>query len=118
MSILVGNDTRLLVQGITGREATFHTGQMVEYGTKVVAGVTPGRAGQEVHGVPVFNTVSDAVEQTGANTSIIFVPAAFAPDAILEAVDAGIALVICISENIRRTTWCGSMPMCSSEARG
>ncbi|HYI14652.1 MAG TPA: succinate--CoA ligase subunit alpha [Thermomicrobiales bacterium] len=100
MSILVGKDTRLLVQGITGREATFHTGQMVEYGTNVVAGVTPGRGGKSVHGAPVFNTVADAVAQTGANTSIIFVPAAFAPDAILEAVDNGIELVICISENV------------------
>jgi succinyl-CoA synthetase alpha subunit len=100
VSILVGNDTRLLVQGITGREATFHTGQMVEYGTRVVAGVTPGRAGKSVHGVPVFNTVAQAVAETGANTSIIFVPAPFAPDAILEAVDAGIPLVICITENI------------------
>jgi succinyl-CoA synthetase alpha subunit len=100
MSILVGNDTRLLVQGITGREASFHTGQMVEYGTNVVAGVTPGRAGQDVHGVPVFNTIRDAVAETQANTSIIFVPAAFAPDAILEAADNGIGLIICITENI------------------
>jgi succinyl-CoA synthetase alpha subunit len=100
MSILVGSDSRVLVQGITGREATFHTGQMVEYGTQVVAGVTPGRAGKSVHGVPVFNTVAEAVEATGANTSIIFVPAPFAPDAILEAADSGIPLVICISENI------------------
>jgi succinyl-CoA synthetase alpha subunit len=100
VSILVGQDTRLLVQGITGREATFHTGQMVEYGTNVVAGVTPGRGGKSVHGAPVFNTVAEAVAQTGANTSIIFVPAAFAPDAILEAVDNGIELVICISENV------------------
>jgi succinyl-CoA synthetase alpha subunit len=100
VSILVGNGTRLLVQGITGREATFHTGQMVEYGTRVVAGVTPGRSGKSVHGVPVFNTVARAVAETGANTSIIFVPAPFAPDAILEAVDAGIPLVICITENI------------------
>lgn len=100
MSILVGKDTRLLVQGITGREATFHTGQMVEYGTNVVAGVTPGRGGKSVHGAPVFNTVAEAVAETGANTSIIFVPAAFAPDAILEAVDNGIELVICISENV------------------
>ncbi|RIK45426.1 MAG: succinate--CoA ligase subunit alpha [Chloroflexi bacterium] len=100
MSILVGRDTRLLVQGITGREATFHTGQMIEYGTPVVSGVTPGRGGSSVHGVPVFNTVADAVAETGANVSIIFVPAPFAPDAILEAVDSGIPLVICISENI------------------
>ncbi len=100
MSILVGSDTRLLVQGITGREASFHTSQMVEYGTPVVAGVTPGRGGREVSGVPVFDTVAQAVAKTGANTSIIFVPAAFAPDAILEAADNGIELIICISENI------------------
>ncbi|MCO5177701.1 MAG: succinate--CoA ligase subunit alpha [Thermomicrobiales bacterium] len=100
MSILVGNETRLLVQGITGREASFHTIQMVEYGTPVVAGVTPGRSGREVSGVPVFDTVAQAVEKTGADTSIIFVPAAFAPDAILEAADNGIKLIICISENI------------------
>lgn len=100
MSILVGNETRLLVQGITGREGTFHTGEMVKYGTNVVAGVTPGRAGMAVHGVPVFDTVAEAVEETGANTSIIYVPARFAPDAIYEAVDAGIPLVICITENV------------------
>ena len=100
MSILVNKDSRVLVQGITGREATFHTGQMVEYGTQVVAGVTPGRAGKSVHGAPVFNTVSEAVEQTGADVSIIFVPAPYAPDAILEAVASKIPLVICITENI------------------
>ncbi|HLT18172.1 MAG TPA: succinate--CoA ligase subunit alpha [Thermomicrobiales bacterium] len=100
MSILVNRDTRVLVQGITGREGTFHTGQMVEYGTNVVAGVTPGRGGSAVHGVPVFNTVKEAVGESGANTSIIYVPARFAPDAILEAADAGIELIICITENI------------------
>ncbi|HET7037624.1 MAG TPA: succinate--CoA ligase subunit alpha [Thermomicrobiaceae bacterium] len=100
MAVLVNDDTRLLVQGITGREGSFHTGQMVEYGTKVVAGVTPGRAGQEVHGVPVFNTVADAVKETGANTSIIFVPAPFAADAVYEAIDAGIGLVVCITERV------------------
>ena len=100
MAILVNADTRLLVQGITGKEGSFHTTQMVEYGTNVVAGVTPGGAGKEVAGVPVFNTVSDAVAATQANTSIIYVPAAFAPDAIYEAVDAGIPLVVCITENI------------------
>jgi succinyl-CoA synthetase alpha subunit len=100
VSILVSNQTRLLVQGITGREGSFHAGQMVEYGTNVVAGVTPGGAGKEVHGVPVFNTVSDAIDQTHANTSIIYVPAPFAADAIYEAVDAGIELVICITEGI------------------
>jgi len=100
LSILVNRDTRVLVQGITGREGTFHTGQMVEYGTNVVAGVTPGRGGSAVHGVPVFNTVKEAVGESGANTSIIYVPARFAPDAILEAADAGIELIICITENI------------------
>ena len=100
MSILVNSDTRLIVQGVTGREGSFHTGQMVEYGTNVVGGVTPGGAGKEVHGVPVFNTMRDAVAATHANTSIIYVPAPFAPDAIYEAIDAGIALVICISEQI------------------
>ena len=100
MSILVGQDTRLLVQGITGREGSFHTTQMVEYGTNVVAGVTPGKKGEQVAGVPVFDTVADAVEETGANTSIIYVPARFAPDAIYEAVDSGISLVICITEGV------------------
>jgi succinyl-CoA synthetase alpha subunit len=100
VSILVDNQTRLLVQGITGREGSFHTGQMVEYGTNVVAGVTPGGKGKEVHGVPVFNTVSDAVENTQANTSIIYVPAPFAADAIYEATDAGIKLIICITEGV------------------
>jgi succinyl-CoA synthetase alpha subunit len=90
----------LLVQGITGREGTFHTTQMVEYGTNVVSGVTPGKRGQTVAGVPVFDTVNDAVAETGANTSIIYVPARFAPDAIYEAVDSGISLVICITEGV------------------
>ncbi|MDP9375493.1 MAG: succinate--CoA ligase subunit alpha [Chloroflexota bacterium] len=100
MAILVDQNTRLLVQGITGRDGTFHTGAMREYGTNVVAGVTPGRGGQEVHGVSVFNTVREAVEQTVPNVSIIYVPARGAPDAILEAADAGIPLIICISEHV------------------
>lgn len=100
MSILVGKETRLLVQGITGREGAFHTEQMVEYGTNVVAGVTPGKKGQSVAGVPVFDTVKDAVAETNANTSIIYVPARFAADAIYEAVDNGIELVICITEGV------------------
>jgi succinyl-CoA synthetase alpha subunit len=100
VSILVGNETRLLVQGITGREGSFHTQQMVEYGTNVVAGVTPGKAGQEVHGVPVFNTVEDAVLETGANASVIYVPARFSVDAIYEAVDNGIEVVVCITEGV------------------
>lgn len=100
MSVLVGNDTRLLVQGITGREGLFHTQQMLQYGTKVVAGVTPGRGGQKVEGVPVFNSVREAVQQTQANTSIIFVPAPFAADAIRESLDAEIGLVIDITEGV------------------
>ncbi len=100
MSILVNKDTRLLVQGMTGREGLFHTQQMLAYGTKVVAGVTPGKGGEWVEGVPVFDTVKAAAESTGANASIIFVPARFAPDAMYEAADAGLALVVAISENV------------------
>ncbi|MBI5957046.1 MAG: succinate--CoA ligase subunit alpha [Chloroflexi bacterium] len=100
MSILVGRATRLLVQGITGREGEFHTRQMLEYGTSVVAGVTPGKRGMQVAGIPVFDTVKAAWEATGANASIIYVPAAFAADAIYEAVDAGIPLIVCITEGI------------------
>jgi succinyl-CoA synthetase alpha subunit len=100
MSILVGKNTRLLVQGITGREGAFHTEQMKEYGTNVVAGMTPGKGGEWVHGVPVFDTVKEAVSTTDANTSIIYVPARFAADAIMEAADAGIKLIICITEGV------------------
>lgn len=100
MSILVDKNTRLIVQGITGREGQFHTKQMNEYGTNVVGGVTPGKGGEWVAGVPVFDTCKEAVDTTGANTSIIYVPSRFAPDAILEAVDAGIKLIVCISEGI------------------
>jgi len=100
MSIFVNQDTRLLVQGITGQEGQFHALQCLKYGTKVVAGVTPGKAGQEVAGIPVFNTVHDAVQKTGADASMIFVPPAFAPDAILEAADAGVPLIVCITEGI------------------
>ncbi|MBA7681675.1 Succinate--CoA ligase [ADP-forming] subunit alpha [subsurface metagenome] len=100
MSILVDEKTRLLVQGITGSEGSFHTQRCMEYGTKVVAGVTPGKGGSQVLGVPVFNTVARAVEETRANTSVIFVPAAFAADAILEAAEADIALIVCITEGI------------------
>ncbi len=100
MSILVNRDTRLLVQGITGREGSFHTTQMVEYGTNVVAGVTPGGKGKTVAGAPVFDTVADAVAETEPNVSIIYVPARFAPDAIYEAVDSGIPFVVCITEGI------------------
>ena len=100
MSILVNKDTRLLVQGMTGREGLFHTQQMLAYGTKVVAGVTPGKGGEWVEGVPVFDTVKAAAESTGANASIIFVPARFAPDAMYEAADAGLPLIVAISENV------------------
>ncbi len=100
MSILVGKDTRLVVQGITGREGRFHTQQMLAYGTNIVAGVTPGKGGMEVEGIPVYDTVKEAVDERGANTSIIYVPARFAPDAILEAADAGIQLIVCITEGI------------------
>ncbi|MEX2405709.1 MAG: succinate--CoA ligase subunit alpha [Actinomycetota bacterium] len=100
MSVLVGEQTRLVVQGITGNEGTFHTLRNADYGTKVVAGVTPGKAGQDVDGIPVFDTVADAVRTTGANTSMIFVPARFAAEAILEAADAGVDLVVAITEGI------------------
>jgi succinyl-CoA synthetase alpha subunit len=100
MSILVDENTRLLVQGLTGREGAFHTQQAVAYGTKVVAGVTPGKGGSSVDGIPVFNTVQEAVDKTGANASVIFVPPAFAADAIMEAADAGLPLVVAITEGI------------------
>jgi succinyl-CoA synthetase alpha subunit len=102
MSILVDQNTRLLVQGITGREGEFHTQQMIEYGTNVVGGVTPGKGGLWAAGdkVPVFDTVKEAVEATGATTSVIYVPARFAPDAILEAADAGIPFIVCITEGV------------------
>ena len=100
MSILVNKNTKLVIQGITGRDGKFHTGKMKEYGTNVVAGVSPGKEGLVLDGIPVFNSVAGAVAATGANTSIIFVPAAFAADAILEASEAGVELVICISEGL------------------
>jgi succinyl-CoA synthetase alpha subunit len=100
MSVFVDRNTKVVVSGITGREASFHTPLMLEYGTQVVAGVTPGKGGQEAFGVPVFNTVKEAVEQAGANTSLIFVPAPYAADAMLEAANSGIRLVICISEGV------------------
>ena len=100
MSILVDKESRVVVQGVTGKEGSFHTRQMLEYGTKVVAGVTPGKAGQQVEGVPVYHTVADAVAEQGANVSIIFVPPAFAPDAIMEAAAAGIAVIACITEGL------------------
>ena len=100
MSILVGKETRVIVQGITGQAGAFHTEKMLEYGTRVVAGVTPGKAGQAVHGVPVFDTVADAVKATGANATVIFVPARFAYDAVLEALGARLALIVVITEGI------------------
>lgn len=100
MSILVNNKTRLVVQGITGRDGSFHTSKMKAYGTNIVAGVSPGKGGLTVEGIPVFNTVEEAVKATNANTSIIFVPAPLAGDAILEAGEAGVELVICISEGV------------------
>ena len=100
MSVLVDKNTRLVVQGITGKEGTFHTRQMVEYGTNVVGGVTPGKGGTTHEGTPVFNTVADAVREAGANASVIYVPPAFAADAIMEAADAELPLVVCITEGI------------------
>jgi succinyl-CoA synthetase alpha subunit len=100
MSVLVNKDSRIVCQGITGNQGSFHTEQCIEYGTRVVAGVTPGRGGQEHLGVPVFNTVRDAVTETGADVSMIYVPPPFAADAILEAADAGVGLIVCITEGI------------------
>ena len=100
MSVLVNKDSKIIVQGFTGAEGTFHAEQMIEYGTQVVGGVTPGKGGQTHLGKPVFNTVSDAVAQVGADTSILFVPPAFAADAIMEAADAGIKVIITITEGI------------------
>ena len=100
MSVLVDNNTRLIVQGLTGKEGTFHAKGCAEYGTKVVGGVTPGKGGTTHEGWPVFNTVADAVNETGANATMIFVPPPFAADAILEAEDAGVPLIVCITEGI------------------
>ncbi len=100
MSVLIDNNTKVIVQGITGRDGSFHAAKMKEYGTNVVGGTSPGKGGQEVDGIPVFNTVKEAVAATGANTSIIFVPAQFAKDAMLEAIDGGVKLVVCITEGV------------------
>ena len=100
MSVLVDKNTRLIVQGLTGKEGTFHAKQMVEYGTNIVGGVTPGKGGTTHEGIPVFNTVADAVKEAGANASVIYVPPSFAADAVMEAADAGIPVVVCITEGI------------------
>ena len=100
MSIFVNKDTRVIVQGITGKQGAFHTEKMLEYGTAVVGGVTPGKGGQSLLGVPVFNTAYDAVKETGANASVIYVPPKFAADSILEAIDAGVKVIVCITEGI------------------
>jgi succinyl-CoA synthetase alpha subunit len=100
MSILLNKQTRVVVQGITGREGSFHTKQMIDYGTNVVAGVTPGKGGHKEHDVPVFNSVREAAQETGATASLIYVPAKFAPEAIIEAADAGMSLIVCITEHI------------------
>lgn len=100
MSILIHESTRLIVQGITGREGAFHTEQMLQYGTKVVAGVTPGKGGSEVHGVPVFNTVWEAMEKTDANAAVVFVPARFMKQSVVEAIDAGVPMILTIAEHV------------------
>ena len=100
MSILINQETKVIVQGMTGREGRFHTEQMLAYGTKVVAGVTPGKGGQEVHGVPVFHTVREAMERTQANASVLFVPARFVKDSVTEAIEAGVPLVVTIAEHV------------------
>ena len=117
MSILVDGDTKLCVSGITGREGTFHSLRNREYGTQVVGGVTPGKGGQDVEGVPVFNTFHEAVAETGANTAMIFVPPRFAADSILEAEDAGIELIMQSPRGSPLTTSCGRTPR-SSRAAG
>ena len=100
MSVLIDNNTKVIVQGITGRDGSFHAAKMKEYGTQVVGGTSPGKGGQQVDGIPVFNTVKEAVAATGADTSIIFVPAPFAKDAMLEAIDGGVKLVVCVTEGV------------------
>lgn len=111
MSILINKDTKVIVQGITGRDGAFHTSKMKAYGTRVVGGISPGKGGSEVEGVPVFNTVEEAVKTTGANASVIFVPAPFAGDAILEASYAGVELVVCITEGVPVQDMMKTMPV-------
>src|ERR1041384_29911 len=100
LSVLVDRSTRLIVQGLTGKEGTFHAKQMVEYGTNIVGGVTPGKGGTRHEGIPVFNTVAEAVKEADANASVIYVPPSFAADAVMEAADAGVPVVVCITEGI------------------
>jgi succinyl-CoA synthetase alpha subunit len=117
VSVFIDGNTRLLVQGITGREGSFHTRQMIEYGTAVVAGVTPGKGGQRFDGtVPIFNLVADAVAETGANTTVIYVPPAVAAGAILEAADAGISLIVCITEGVPVMDMSRTMPFVRSRS--
>ncbi len=117
MAILIGDDTKLVVQGLTGREGSFHAMRNRDYGTDLVAGVTPGKGGTDVDGVPVFDTVAEAVEETGANTSMVFVPARFAADAVMEAYDAGIDVVVAITENIPAMDMARTVPYLRSSDR-
>jgi succinyl-CoA synthetase alpha subunit len=117
MAILVDSDTRLVVQGLTGREGSFHAGRNKEYGTNLVAGVTPGKGGTDVQGTPVFDTVTEAVQQEGADTSLIFVPARFACDAVLEAYDAGIDVIVAITENIPAMDMARAVPYLRNGSR-
>lgn len=118
MSILIGADTKLVVQGLTGREGSFHAKRNRDYGTDLVAGVTPGKGGADVDGVPIFDTVADAVRETGANTSMVFVPARFAADAVLEAYEAGVDVIVAITENIPAMDMARAVPYIRSGSRG
>ncbi|MEA2459858.1 MAG: succinyl-CoA synthetase alpha subunit [Actinomycetota bacterium] len=118
MSILIDNNTRLVVQGLTGREGSFHAGRNKAYGTDLVAGVTPGKGGTDVEGTPIFDTVDEAVKETGANTSMVFVPARFAADAVLESYDAGIDVIVAITENIPARDMARAVPYIRAGTRG